>query len=264
MMKNQAIGVLDSGVGGLTVLKELKSLMPKETFIYIGDSGRAPYGPRPVEEIQAFTEEMIDFLLTKNVKAVVLACNTITVNCLPALQKKYSIPIIGMNLAANAANQLSKIRSTAILGTAATIAAGKHEEALNEAAPDIRIFPIPCYDFATLIEAGHIGDDKAMSAIAQYLTPIRGKVDTVILACTHYPFLTTDIQKFLGDTAQIIDPAALTTEDTKAVLLEKDLLNPTDKDGVLEIFFTGSLEQPSKLAEMAFHQKLPLKSHQWS
>lgn len=263
MMKNQGIGVLDSGVGGLTVLKELKMLMPKETFIYIGDSGRAPYGPRPVEEIQAFTEEMIDFLLTKNVKAVVLACNTITVNCLPALQKKYAIPIIGMNLAATAADQLSKVRSTAILGTAATIASGKHEEALNQAAPNIRVFPVPCYDFAALIEAGHIGDDKAMNAIAQYLTPIRGKVDTVILGCTHYPFLMADIQAFLGDTAQIIDPAALTASDTKNILQKENILNTSVEDGTLEIFFTGSLEQPKALAKIAFQQDIPLHSHQW-
>ena len=263
MANSNPIGVLDSGVGGLTVLKELKNSLPHESFVYLGDSGRAPYGPRPVEEIQAFTEQMIDFLLSKGAKAVVLACNTITVNCLPALQAKYNVPIIGMNLAAKAANNVSKKRSVAILGTAATIAAGKHEEALKEAAPDIRPYAIPCYDFATLVEGGHIGDEKAMTAISQYLGPVRGEVDAVILGCTHYPFLTEDLKKFLSDTAEIIDPAALTAADTKEVLAAHDLLSPYDLEGTIEIYFTGDLNQPKTLADKALNKDMPIHSHQW-
>ena len=190
MANQKPIGVLDSGVGGLTVLKELKKALPNESFIYLGDSGRAPYGPRPVEEILLFTEQMIDRLLESDVKAVVLACNTITVNCLPALQQKYMIPIIGMNLAAEAVNQLSEKRSVAILGTAATIAAGKHLEALQGVDTDLRAYPIPCYDFAALVEAGHIGDSQAMSAVSQYLGDVRGEVDVVVLGCTPLPFLS--------------------------------------------------------------------------
>ena len=263
MPNSQPIGVLDSGVGGLTVLKELQQLLPHENFSYLGDSGRAPYGPRPVEEIQAFTEQMIDFLLTKNVKAVVLACNTITVNCLPALQAKYSIPIIGMNLANEAANQISKKKSIAILGTAATIASGKHKEALEKTAPDARIHAIPCYDFAALVEAGHIGDEKAMDAISQYLSPVRGDADAVILGCTHYPFLAADIQSFMGDSATVIDPAALTSEDTLNVLKSHGLLNESSETGKLDICFTGDLDQPKNLAKMAFQKEMSITSHQW-
>lgn len=263
MSNSKPIGVLDSGVGGLTVLKELKNLLPNESFVYLGDSGRAPYGPRPVEEIQAFTEQMIDFLLSKGAKAVVLACNTITVNCLPALQAKYNVPIIGMNLADKAVHQSSKKRSVAILGTAATIAAGKHEEAIKATAPDIRSYPIPCYDFASLVENGHIGDEKAMTAITQYLGPVRGEVDAVILGCTHYPFLAEDIKKFLSDTAEIIDPAALTAGDTKEVLGAHDLLSPYELEGTIEIYFTGDLNQPKALADKALEKELPIHSHQW-
>lgn len=263
MATSQPIGVLDSGVGGLTVLKELKKLLPHESFIYLGDSGRAPYGPRPVEEIQSFTDQMIDFLLEKNAKAVVFACNTITVNYPPSLREKYQIPIIGMNLAEKAANNISKKRSVAILGTAATIAAGKHKEALEKEAPDIRVHAIPCYDFAALVEAGHIGDEKALAAVSQYLGPVRGEVDAAILACTHYPFLAGDISSFLGDSAEIIDPAALTAQDTFEVLKSHHLESDSKEAGTLEIYFTGDLDQPKNLAQKALNQEVTIYPHHW-
>lgn len=263
MANSQPIGVLDSGVGGLTVLKELKKLLPHESFIYLGDSGRAPYGPRPVEEIQSFTDQMINFLLEKNAKAVVFACNTITVNYPLSLREKYQIPIIGMNLAEKAANKISKKRSVAILGTAATIAAGKHKEALEKEAPDIRVHAIPCYDFAALVEAGHIGDEKALAAVSQYLGPVRGEVDAAILACTHYPFLAGDIHSFLGDSADIIDPAALTAEDTFEVLKSHHLESDSKEVGTLEIYFTGDLDQPKNLAQKALNQEITIHPHHW-
>ena len=263
MANSQSIGVLDSGVGGLTVLKELHALLPNESFIYLGDSGRAPYGPRPVEEIQAYTEEMIDLLISKGVKTVVLACNTITVNCLNALQMKYNIPIIGMNFATQEVDQASKKRSIAILGTAATIAAKKHEDALKEAAPDIRIYPIACYDFCPLVEAGHIGDEKAAAAIAQYLAPIRGDIDVALLACTHYPFLTKDIQAFLGDTATLIDPSYLTALDTKNVLEAHELLSEATEKGSISLHFSGDSSLVTPLVKLALNKKLPINPVQW-
>ena len=263
MANQKPIGVLDSGVGGLTVLKELKKALPNESFIYLGDSGRAPYGPRPVEEILLFTEQMIDRLLESDVKAVVLACNTITVNCLPALQQKYMIPIIGMNLAAEAVNQLSEKRSVAILGTAATIAAGKHLEALQGVDTDLRAYPIPCYDFAALVEAGHIGDSQAMSAVSQYLGDVRGEVDVVVLGCTHYPFLAKDIEVFMGDTATIIDPADLTAKDTAEVLKNHDMLSGAKEEGTITIYFTGDLCQPKALAVKTLASPYTLHSTHW-
>ena len=263
MANQKPIGVLDSGVGGLTVLKELKKALPNESFIYLGDSIRSPYGPRPVEEIQLFTEQMIDRLLENDVKAVVIACNTITVNSLPALQQKFLIPIIGMNLAAEAANQLSKKRSVAILGTAATITAGKHLEALKGVDTDLRAYPIPCYDFATLVETGHIGDEKAMSAVSQYLGDIRGEVDVIVFGCTHYPFLAKDIEAFMGDTAVIIDPAALTAKDTAEVLKSHDMLSDAKEDGQITIYFTGDLCQPKALAAKALTSTYTIHSTHW-
>lgn len=263
MANSLPIGVLDSGVGGLTVLKELKKLLPHESFIYFGDSGRAPYGPRPVEEIQSFTDQMIHFLLGKNTKAIVFACNTITVNYLPSLRSNYQIPIIGMNLAEKAANRISKKRSVAILGTAATIAAGKHKEALEKEAPDIRIHAIPCYDFATLVEAGHTEGEKSLAAISQYLGPVRGEIDAAIFACTHYPFLAGDIASFLGDSAEIIDPAALTAQDVLEILKSHHLETDSKEPGFLEIYFTGDLEQPKNLAQKALGQEVIIHPYQW-
>jgi glutamate racemase len=231
------IGIFDSGVGGLTVAKKIFQLLPKEDVIYFGDTARYPYGPRSKEIIKKFSAQNINFLLSQQVKCVVVACNTASALALPALvlwihrKKNNKIPMIGVvKPGAFAAAKATINGKIGVIGTLGTISSGAYERAIHEIDPQKKVYSIPCPLFVALAEEGYI-DKKATYLIAQeYLEPlIRKNVDTLVLGCTHYPLLKRVIAKIMGKEVKLIDSAEETAREVKKVLTEEDLLKKPNK-----------------------------------
>lgn len=243
---NLPIGVFDSGVGGLTVFRQLRKLMPAENIIYFGDTKRTPYGPRTKNEIQKFTREMLNFMAYNKVKLVVAACNTITVN-LDNLPNEYPFKIIGMSKGAQTALGLTKNNRIGVIATEATIRSGKHVAEIAALSSDVKIFPKACHQFASLAEAGQFSGEVIEQAAVEYLTPLKeANIDTVILACTHYPFLTAVISKVLGPVT-LLDPAAETALEVKTVLEKAQQLNKVGK-GYSHLYFSADVDRAKRIA----------------
>jgi glutamate racemase len=231
------IGIFDSGVGGLTVAKKIFQLLPKEDVIYFGDTARYPYGPRSKEIIKKFSAQNINFLLSQQVKCVVVACNTASALALPALvlwihrKKNNKIPMIGVvKPGAFAAAKATINGKIGVIGTLGTISSGAYERAIHEIDPQKKVYSIPCPLFVALAEEGYI-DKKATYLIAQeYLEPlIRKNVDTLVLGCTHYPLLKRVIAKIMGKEVKLIDSAEETAREVKKILMEERLLKKPNK-----------------------------------
>ena len=204
------IGFIDSGVGGLTVLKEALKQLPNESMIFLGDSARCPYGTRPVEEIRQYTLEMVQFLLEKNIKMLVIACNTATAVVLEELQNTLTIPVVGVIQPGSlAAIKQTKNDRIGVLGTNATIASKVYPKTMHDKNKDIEVFDIACPKFVPIVESNQSDTTEAEEVVRETLRPLEGTaVDTVILGCTHYPLLRQTIQKVVGDSVTLIDSGA--------------------------------------------------------
>lgn len=258
MVSNAPIGVLDSGIGGLTVVKELMAALPQESLIYFGDTARVPYGPRPHEEIQRFTFQILDYLSAFHIKLAVMACNTMTMWVYDAACQRYPFPIVGMDLAAQAAVQATRRGKIGVIATVATIASGKHQAAIKAIAPDVSVYPQACPPFAALIEQGHLQGPDIEAAAQEYLTPLKeAGVDTVVLACTHYPYITPLLRRILGADVTLIDPARETAQRAKSLLAARDLL----ADGSQRSYrfcFSAAAQRAQQLAQALLPGELPV------
>lgn len=221
----QPIGVFDSGLGGLTVLRALLERLPAEDFVYFGDTARVPYGSKSPETITRYAIEDTLFLLQKGVKAVIVACNTVSATCLDLLSTNFRAPVVGViDPAAGEAALRTKTRHVAVIGTAATVASGAYERALRTLDPGLRITAVGCPLFVPLVEEGFTGHQLTSLAIDEYLKPLKDTdVDTLILACTHYPFLRQAIQSYLGPSIQLVDSGPATAETLISLLSERNL-----------------------------------------
>lgn len=239
-----AIGVLDSGVGGLTVLKEIRRLLPGEDVVYIGDTARVPYGPRPPEEIARFMQQMLRFFAEKRVKLAVFACNTITVCGYRAAAGKYPFALVGMNVGARRAAEVTQSGRIGLIATAATVESGVHARLLKEIDPSLSLCAQPCPQFVALIEAGKIGGPEVEEAARRCLAPIKeAGVDTLILGCTHFPIIEAAIQAEAGPGVRLVDPALATAEDAVRALRSRSLLRAGGERGALDVYFTGAAAQ---------------------
>ena len=208
------IGIFDSGIGGLTVLRQMMRAMPCESFVYLGDTARVPYGEKSSETIVRYSIENSIFLVERNIKLLVVACNTASACSLERLRALFRVPVVGViEPAVEKACLVTRNQKIAILGTKGTIRTGVYQKEIQKRLPDARIFSIACPLFVPFIEEGLI-DHPALSLIAQeYLSQIeREGVDTVVLGCTHYPFIYPLLQKMLGPNVVIIDSAHATAE----------------------------------------------------
>ncbi|KAB7708589.1 glutamate racemase [Bacillus aerolatus] len=223
---NRPIGVIDSGVGGLTVAKEIMRQLPNETIYYTGDTARCPYGPRPAEEVKTFTWEMTRFLIEKKIKMLVIACNTATAVVLEEIRSALSIPVIGViHPGARAAIKQTRNDQIGVLGTIGTIRSGAYEEALTSINKKAAVTTLACPKFVPLVESGEYKSAMAKRIVAETLMPLKGtKIDTVILGCTHYPLLEPVIANTLGDQVQIISSGEETAREASAILDYKQLL----------------------------------------
>ena len=250
MANDAPIGVVDSGVGGFSVLRELINVMPNENYIYLGDSARCPFGSRSPAELRTIGSEMLEFLLKKGCKAVVLACGTLSVNAKRFLEEHYpKLKIIGMNKGAKTALQFSRNKRIGVMATQATIAGGAHAREIERLDSTISVFPQACPRWADLIETGCADSPEFIEAAERHCQPlIKAETDTVILACTHYPLVKDRLRKIFGEQTLLIDPATATAKDARRIFSLRKLLSNRSGYGTIELYFTGGIEPANSIA----------------
>ncbi|WP_027964631.1 glutamate racemase [Halalkalibacillus halophilus] len=256
---NQPIGVIDSGVGGLTVLHELKRQLPREKFIYLGDTKRCPYGSRTSEEVVTFTWELVDFLMGYDIKMLIVACNTATAVVLQQLKEQLDIPVIGViEPGARAAIKSTNTNHIAIIGTENTILSRSYDVALKEINPELQTISVACPLFVPLIESGKYSKREAKEVVDKSLRAIKKDqlVDTLILGCTHYPILQSVIEEVVGESITVLSSALETGAEVSTVLTFSQMHNVMDQDPQApEIYVTGDLQSVKPLIEEFFQFK---------
>src|SRR5690625_3182475 len=238
----QAIGVIDSGVGGMTVAKEIMRQLPKEKLIYLGDTKRCPYGPRSDKEIIKFTWEMVDFLLEKNIKTLVVACNTATAFTLPQLQNHLKIPVIGViQPGARAALKSTKWGRIGVIGTEGTIRSQSYERALLDINSNIYVNSLACPLFVPMVEKGIFTGIQAEKIVEKSLKRLKenNNIDTLILGCTHYPLIKDTIQKVLGEHVMLVSSSGETAREVSAILDMHQLLYKGNRPPNHQFYTTG-------------------------
>lgn len=239
---NQPIGIIDSGVGGLTVAKEVIRQLPQERIVYLGDTARCPYGPRPSDEIRRYTWEMTRFLLSKNIKMLIIACNTATAVALEEIQAELSIPVIGViQPGARSAIKVSKNSKIGIIGTVGTVKSKAYEKALKAIKRTVSVRSLPCPKFVPLVESGEFSGPVAKKIVAETLSPLRNKgLDTLILGCTHYPLLEPIIKNVMGSSVKVISSGEETAREVSTILYYNGLFNDSETFPTHEFYTTGS------------------------
>lgn len=238
-MNKSPIGIFDSGIGGLSVTLEINKLLPNENIEYLADHGRQPYGPRGKKEIEDFVIEIIDYLLSKKIKACIIACNTATAAGLEKAKKHFKIPIIGViDSGVRAAVENTNSGRIGLVATEFTVKSQEHLKRIKKINPTLEVFASPCPEFFRLVETGRLETEETYEIAKKYLEPIKvKKVDTLILACTHYPFLSKVIQDIMGSMVKLINPAYDTALEMKNILEKNRLIN-NSKDKKEEHYYT--------------------------
>ncbi|MBK5239696.1 glutamate racemase [Clostridium sp.] len=236
--KEKPIGFFDSGVGGISVLKESLIVLPNEDFVYFGDSINAPYGTKDVNEVKELTFNAVDFLLSKGVKAVVIACNTATSAAIDALRSKYKgIPIIGIEPALKPAVEISLGKSVIIMATPMTLAEKKFKGLMVKYNKKVDIISMPCAGLVELIENGIVEGEQINSYLKDKLKDFMYlDIASIVLGCTHYPFIKNELTKVVGDKTIIIDGSVGTANQLKRQLIKSDLLNEKKTKGIITIY----------------------------
>ncbi len=249
-MKQAALGFFDSGVGGLTVVRAVQDLLPHEDVIYLGDTARLPYGSKSPETIRQFADEDVSFLLSKGVKAIVVACNTATAHALLSLQQKYEIPIMGVILpGVEAALADPAAERIGIIATRGTIGSHVYQHALATRRTGLMIHGIAAPLLVPLIEENWISEEVTKQVLLKYLQPLIDKgIDTLLLACTHYPLLVPVLKEVLPLNVRLVDSATTCAEHLKMMLEKIGLLSDKEEEGNLEIHLTDLSEQFEELA----------------
>lgn len=246
-MNKKPIGVFDSGVGGLTVLKEITKVLPKENLIYLGDTARVPYGTRGKELIKTFSLQLVDFLLKQDVKFLVIACNTISSTAINEIQKASPVEVIGViKPSASEIARTTKNKNVGIIGTTATIKSKAYEEEILKIDSFIKIKSKATPLFVSLAEQG-FGESKIAKLAAEYYLSDFNEIDTLHLGCTHFPLLRNAIQQAVGRFVKIVDSATPTAEELKKLLIKQNLLNK-EKSSEIKFYFTDLTEGTTAIA----------------
>ncbi|GBE04062.1 MAG TPA: glutamate racemase [Nitrospirae bacterium] len=250
------IGIFDSGVGGLTVMKELIKLLPGENMIYFGDTARVPYGTRSRETVTKYSIENTEFLMSKGIKALVVACNTVSSISLPLLRREFPVPVIGVvEPGARAAAAATKLKRVAVIGTEATVNSRSYEDAINALDASIQVSGIACPLFVPLIEEGWLDGEIVKLTVEKYLLSLRHNgVDSLVLGCTHYPMIK-DIIKEVTE-VPLIDSAVETAKEVMRILEEKEMLRQSREEGSREFFVTDFPEKFSRVGERFLDHKI--------
>ncbi len=248
----KAIGIFDSGIGGLTVLKELMAALPLENTIYLGDTARVPYGIRSPETVTRYSFENTQFLLSQEIKMLVVACNTASAISLDAVKKEFPLPVIGvLEPGARAAVAATRTKKIGIIGTEATIGSGAYERAITRLGPDIQVISKACPLFVPLAEEGWVDNDVAELVAERYLAFFRTTgIDTLVLGCTHYPLLKKVIGKAVGPGITLIDSATETAKEVSAVLDKLKWQRPGQGAAERRYFVTDTPARFEKLGKL--------------
>ncbi len=249
MNNAQPIGVFDSGIGGMTVVRAIMQHLPYENIVYFGDTARVPYGPKSPQVVREYALQDTDVLLKHDVKLIVIACNTVSAVALDIVQKRAKLPVVGVIIpGAEAAVQASKKKRIGVIGTLGTIYSNAYTNAIRQLDPAVKVIGQPCPLFVPLAEEGWI-DHKATELIAkEYLFPLTlEKIDTVVLGCTHYPILRKVIQKVLHNDVMLIDSGEAAAETVKKMLKELHLENASTQKPNLRFFVS---DVPHKFTEI--------------
>ncbi|AQP54547.1 glutamate racemase [Vagococcus penaei] len=263
MTKENPIGFLDSGVGGLTVVKEALRQLPNETIYYIGDTARCPYGPRPVDQIKDFTWDMVNFLLEKKVKMIVIACNTATAVGLDEIRAKLDIPVVGViKPGSRASLKVSQTQKIGVIGTVGTVNSKTYTTAIHAKAPKAQVIELACPKFVPIVESMEYTSAIAKRVVKETLQPLKDlSLDTLILGCTHYPLLKQFIQQTVGDQVTLVDSGVETVSEVSMLLDYYDIsAKPKENNTEHRFYMTGSktmfdqisqdwLEQPLMISE---------------
>ena len=257
---NRSIGVFDSGMGGLTAVRRLHALMPKENIIYFGDTSRVPYGTRGRDTIVKYARQDVAFLRQFDLKAIVIACNTVSSVALDLLTEENNIPIIGtVEPACRRAMTMTQNGRVGVIGTAATIASGSYRKEIERLAPKTEVFEQACPLFVPLVENAFVSPDDPIPRLTaeRYLTPIReAGVDTLILGCTHYPIISETIRRVMGENVTLISSGREAAKSCRTVLEENGLLCDGKTDGTQQYFVSDDTESFYKVAELFLGQSV--------
>ncbi|ADU31391.1 glutamate racemase [Evansella cellulosilytica] len=248
---DRPIGVIDSGVGGLTVVSELIRQLPKEEIIYIGDTARCPYGPRPESEVRKYTWEMIDYLLLKDIKMLVIACNTATAVVLEEAKQQLPIPVVGViHPGTIAALKVTKTDHVGVIGTEGTINSGAYERELTMINHEVKVESLACPNLVPLVERGLFSSDEASEIVKESLAPILStRIDSLILGCTHYPLLAPVIREIAGEKVEIICSGDETAREVSALLYHQELLFKEERIPKHAFYSTGSSDMFEQIAK---------------
>jgi glutamate racemase len=260
------IGVFDSGVGGLSVLRAIRAQMPEESVIYFGDQGHIPYGPRPMEQIRNFSEAITRFLLDQDAKIIVVACNTASAAALKHLRETFpDVPFVGMEPAVKPAAEHTQTGKVGVLATPATFQGALYASVVERFANGVELFQETCAGLVQQIEQGNLEGDEPRRILEDALAPMLEKnIDTVVLGCTHYPFVIPLIQHIVGDKVRVIDPAPSVAKQVRRVLEAKGLKSASTPRGEVEFYTSGNSEEFKSLLPLLLGDSGAVKKVSWS
>jgi len=257
--KPNAIGLFDSGVGGLTVAEEIFRILPGEPIIYFGDTANVPYGGRSAEELISFGDRIVRFLIEQGAKYIVFACNTSSAVSLETLRRRHPVPMMGLiHPGARAAVQATRRGRIGVLATEATIRSGAYTRAIQALAPHAEVFGMPAPKLVPLVEAGELDSPRTEAALREYLEPLaRLGIDCLLLGCTHYPFLSEPIRRLLEPGTVIVDPAAAVAAEVRADMARRGLLGPQRGSPQHRYYVSGDVVSFARTAAL-FTRRGPL------
>ena len=254
------IGVLDSGVGGISVLQHIHALLPHEDLIYFADSKYAPYGNKTPDEIKARCFEIADFLIAKDVKALVVACNTATAAAIDELRVTFNIPIIGMEPAVKPAADASKNGVIGVLATVGTLKSAQFAGLLESYGRNVQVVTQGCIGLVECIERGELNTENTRELLKKYCAPLLAEgADTIVLGCTHYPFVRPLIEDIVGSDVAIIDTGAAVAKQVQKKLIEKNLLETASKHADISFWTNSQAENATQVIEQLWGERAGIK-----
>lgn len=259
------IGVFDSGVGGLWILKHLKDELPAYNYVFFGDQGHVPYGVRSMDEIRSFSEEITNFLINKNCKIIVIACNTASAASLKYLREKFPETIfVGMEPAIKPAVLITHTKKVGVLATPATFQGELYNSVVERFAHDVEIFQDTCLGLVEQIEKGDFESKETHSILEHALSPmIENHIDTLVLGCTHYPFVIPQIKNIVGSNVNVIDPTSAIVRRVSRIISDNNLISINQNDKKIEIYTSGKIEDINIITSRLFKNDFEIKKIDW-
>jgi glutamate racemase len=264
-LEKHTIGIFDSGVGGLSVLREIRALLPAQPIIYFGDQGHVPYGSRQIEEVRAFAHAITKYLLERSARLIVVACNTASVAALHSLRQAYpQFPFVGMEPAVKPAAQKSHSRKVGVLATAATFQTSMYASVVERFANGVTIMEDPCVGLVDQIETGNLDGEQTRTILERALLPMKAAgVDTIVMGCTHYPFVIPAIQQIVGLDVRVIDPAPAIARQTRRMLEAHNLLIEDGPEASLQFITSGDSAQFRRALRQLLRLDCPVHKVTW-